>query len=369
MLDAKDMTYVFHSQNHTRVKRYGVCGIRDYKMLSETFSGPGTYRFKNKSAGLYFLKTSGKCYMINLFTTLSGKDTLVVESSTSIYAVIDNKKKYIIPYEVTAEFSNNSLSATLETKLSSALPVTSVEIENSINDYLDVLAVSGKTILSKDNQSPYNPVDITSISSFDVTSTGSKPEEKSIVTINLMDNIKQLPSGISDLFIMDNNRKQAYVIYRVGRTVFTGNEHWVASELNKKYCIFFLPYSRVSTGSDDNSVNCNYLPCMTNTNMKDNKTVTYGISNSNSNDNPGFYIRIPTDLLESVSLDGFKNYLRQLMKNKKPMIVEYLLKTSLFKTILLDTYEIKQYFPKTTISINVNSNAGFFFKALDYKAK
>ena len=369
MLDAKDMTYVFHSQNHTRVQRFGTFSVGYYDMLSETFSGPGTYRFKNKSAGLYFLKTSGKCYMINLFTTLSGKDTLVVENSSCIYAVINGKKNYIIPYEISSEFSNNSLSVILQNKLQSKLPVTSIDIDYSVNDYLDMLAVAGKTILSGDNQSPYNPVDITSISSFNVTSIGTKPEDKSITTINLMDNIKQLPSGIGDLFVMDNNRKQAYVIYRVGRTVFTGNEYWVASELNKKYCIFFLPYSRMSTGSDDNSVNCNYLPCMTNTNMKNDKDTTYGICNSNDDSNPGFYIRIPTDLLETPNLDGFKKYLRQLIKNKKPMIIEYLLKTPLFKTILLDNYKIKQYFPKTTISIDANTDAGFFFKALDYKGK
>ena len=46
----RHITHVFHSQNKTAIKRYGVCSTREYNILEETFSNnTRTYEYKNLS--------------------------------------------------------------------------------------------------------------------------------------------------------------------------------------------------------------------------------------------------------------------------------------------------------------------------------
>lgn len=363
----KQIPHLFHNQNHTRLKKAGALYTGDYNMLGETFSDGATppFVYKNLSPGLYLFNDAKRYFMFDLPYALSGDDELVVINRANVYTTVNNKKRRLITYRMSSSVAAGSLNIMLQNKFIGIVDSNVITINDTIDGNLDMLTICGKTILSDTNPSPYNPIEITSISSFDVTSTGVS--DTSTVTINLNNNIKSLPSGISDLFIMDAANKVSYIIYRIGRIILTGNEVWEKEEENSNYCTYFYKFNDASVGTDSTNISCNYFPSMTYSNMKDDKNSTYGICNSNNHNKPGFYIRIPTELITEPGVKNFEEYLRTLMKQKNPVIIEYLLDTTRYKSVILDNYDIKQYHPQTEVSLGVNTKAGYFYNTLNFQ--
>jgi hypothetical protein len=353
-------------QNHITITKAGVCNTGDYYMLSDTFTETRKppYIYKNVNPGLYLFNYKKRCFIIHLPYALSGDDQLSIEGRIA-HTIINTKIRRLIAYEVSPSMIPDGIQFILQKKFSYPKVTNKYTASNTIAGYLDILTASGLTIVSGNKPSPDNPIDITSISSFNVITKNNK--EQSITTINLNNNLKSLPSGISDTFIMDSTKKVSYIINRIGRLVLTGNESWSKIEENDKYCIYFYKFNGAKEGTDANSIICNYFPSMIYSNMIDNKIDTCGICVSNDPFKTGFFVRVPTKTITERGVDHFKEYLRSLMNNKKPVIIEYQLNTVKYKSIILDTYDIKQYYPKTLISIdNPNIKAGYFFSTLYY---
>lgn len=364
----RHITHIFHSQNKTNIKRYGVCSTREYTILEDTFNNSGKeYEFKNLSPGLYAFKVDTGAYMIELPNALSGDDKLVLKNRSNTYAIINGKKKNLIPYEMSASFTSKQLSTILQAMFEGDNNANYLTINNSINGYMDMIAVSGLTTLSKSNPTPYHPVKLISLGSFDIESTGITSDQKSKLTINLNNNIKKLPCGKSDLFIMDCVHKESYIIYRVGRIVLTGNEDWKTIRETSKYCIYFYPFSLINSELESGATISNYFPYETYSNIINNNDTLCGVCNSIDTNNPGIYIKVPTDIIAEVGVSNFKKYLKYLVNKQDPVIVEYLLKDKKYKSILLDNYDIKQYYPVTNINISADTTAAFFFKTLRYE--
>ena len=364
----RHITHIFHSQNKTTIKRYGVCSTREYTILEETFNNSGKgYEFKNLSPGLYAFKVDAAAYMIALPNALSGNDKLVLENKSSVYAIMNGKKKNLIPYEMSASFTSKQLSTMLQAMFEGDSNANYLTINNSIDGYMDMIAVSGLTTLSKSNPTPYHPVELMSLGSFDIESVGITTDQKSKLTINLNNNIKKLPCGKSDLFIMDCVHKEAYIIYRVGRVILTGSEDWKTIKETSKYCIYFYPFNLINSELENGATISNYFPSETYTNIISNDDLLYGICNSIDKNNPGIYIKVPTDVIAEIGVSNFKKYLKYLVNKQNPVIIEYLLKDIKYKSILLDNYDIKQYYPVTNINISADTTAAFFFKTLRYE--
>lgn len=362
----RQIPYLFRMQNHITITKAGVCNTGDYYMLSDTFTETRKppYIYKNVNPGLYLFNYKKRCFIIHLPYALSGDDQLSIEGRIA-HTIINTKIRRLIAYEVSPSMIPDGIQFILQKKFSYPKVTNKYTASNTIAGYLDILTASGLTIVSGNKPSPDNPIDITSISSFNVITKNNK--EQSITTINLNNNLKSLPSGISDTFIMDSTKKVSYIINRIGRLVLTGNESWSKIEENDKYCIYFYKFNGAKEGTDANSIICNYFPSMIYSNMIDNKIDTCGICVSNDPFKTGFFVRVPTKTITERGVDHFKEYLRSLMNNKKPVIIEYQLNTVKYKSIILDTYDIKQYYPKTLISIdNPNIKAGYFFSTLYY---
>ena len=362
----RQIPYLFRMQNHITITKAGVCNTGDYYMLSDTFTEARKppYIYKNINPGLYLFNYKKRCFNIHLPYALSGDDQLSIEGRIA-HTIINTKIRRLIAYEVSPSMIPDGIQFILQKKFSYPKVTNKYTASNTIAGYLDILTASGLTIVSGNKPSPENHIDITSISSFNVINKTNK--EQSITTINLNNNLKSLPSGISDTFIMDSTKKVSYIINRIGRLVLTGNESWSKIEENDRYCIYFYKFNGAKEGTDANSIICNYFPSMIYSNMIDNKTDTCGICVSNDPFKTGFFVRVPTKTITERGVDHFKEYLRSLMNNKKPVIIEYQLNTVRYKSIILDTYDIKQYYPKTLISIdNPNIKAGYFFSTLYY---
>ena len=368
MFNGRHLTHVFHSQNKTGIKRYGVCSTREYSILESTFNNEGgIHEFKNLSPGLYAFKTDTSCYMISLPVTLAGDDKLVIENRSSVYTVINGKKRLLIPYEMSASFTSKSLQVVLQSMFQGDTNANYLSINNAINGYIDMIAVAGLTTMSRENPSPYKPAELTSLGSFTIESNGILDGQHSELTINLNNNIKKLPCGRSDLFVMDAIHKESYIIYRVGRLVLTGSEQWQAIKEDNDHCIYFLPFNLISTSISNGAIISNYFPGESYDNMMLKSSIDYCIANSVEQSKPGIYIKLPTELIAETGVENFKKYLKYLVNKKNPVIIEYLSKDIRVKSVLLDDYIIPQYSPNTNINIDADTYAAFFFRTINYE--
>lgn len=344
----RDITGAFRENNRVRPKRLAALISNDYKVITEAPDSSGKIIAKNKTPGLYLVILNKKAYLINLVDALTGNDQLVIESKYKTYTIIDGVTRFIIPYRlITPDFRDSTML-----------------LDYSVNSIADAVCVSGKTTLSGD-PTPSKPVTMTSIGSFKITSTGDNSNQKYELNIDLKNNIKSLPNGVNDLFVMDSLTQEAYIIYKVGRVILTGAEEWYTVEENANYCIYSMVLASVNIGEDDRSVNCNYFPTITCSNMLNDKNKTYAISNNNDKDYPGFYIRIPTKLIKEPGVDNFKEFIRNALKTN-PITIEYLLKSNIYRQVLMDEYCVQLFYPNTHVTINVNSRVGIFYKAMNY---
>lgn len=349
----RDISESFHANNRTKIKKAVLCTSTDYIYLTEQPDSSGKYIIKNKQVGIYLIKFDKKSYLINIKETLAGNDQLVIENKDKAYTIINGVKKFTSLYR-TVFPSHYTKTPTV--------PFT-------INDNFESIGVTGKTVLANANPTPYKPTTINSMGSFTLTTSNSDNSKQNQLSINLKNNLKKLPNSTSDLFVMNSMEKEAYIIYRVGRIILTGAENWYAVEENKKYCIYNTVVPSASIGEDDRSINCNYFPTITYTNMMTDTTKTYAISNCNNKDTPGFYIRIPTDLIGGEpSIDKFKKFIRTALKTN-PIIVEYQLANVEYRPVLLDEYCIAQFYPETNIKTSDGTISFCFYKALAYDDK
>lgn len=344
----KQLLTEIHKNNHVTLENI-VFSNANYQILN--YKAPQTI-FTNLMPGIYLIVIDKLSYLFNLQDALTGDDKLVVNNIYDAYTNIDGEinKINIYRYAGKAEYENGFYN-----------------LPNTVNYYISKIALDGYTKLvlpdGISEQSPYNPAELLSIGSINIITKGNDEDQQDNFVINLKNNIKKLPCGISDLFVMDYENIFAYIIFRIGRMIITGNENWELVNHNDKYSIFFYKYDIMAAGEDNSTITCNYFPSITYNAMMNDSTKQYAISNSNDASNRGIYIRIPVDIVEPDIIE-FKKYLRSKFTSDNPIIVEYLLNETKYKSVLLDEYTIKTYFNKTLLSVGYDTTMTCFVKVL-----
>ena len=399
--NSRRITQQFHRNNYTKINLLAFTNTSNMNFITEYININESKRIISLKPGVYCVFIGDIYYIFTLCDTVFGNDYIVLNKYNS-YSVINGKKKPIRLFKymrysedndnpgIASEISNSILEFSvegalndsnnkindfnnhlgsdntitsentpssvlefpLEGVLSDSVSSDSYRLRNTVNTIFDSIVLDGNTTLDDNNRSPYKPTKITSISNFVITTKSSNSREYSL-TINIKNNIKKLPSGICDTFVIDSYYKRAFIIYRIGRLILTGNEEWALYNKKDKFYTFFLKYDTFNTGEDDTSLLCNYFPTISNTDIKYDTDKTYAISNSNDESNRGIYVRMPKDLISDKNdpIESFKDYIREAFKTN-PIIVEYLLKNEKYKSVLLDEYCIKQFYPYTDLSIS-----------------
>lgn len=390
----------FHNHNNTTIKFAASSNIVLSQYITESSNENGEIIIKNKEPGCYNIYLDNNLYLLIIDEKISNDDyicvkeygkinntTLLATQRHSAYKSINGKISRINLYKL---YKNDSVIETDENNNE----IKWFKINNTVNSYVDGIVIGGYSSLtmyykfpihasyifqdskeivypvhakyiSQNNDylpivsakyiynkiSPYSPLELNSINHIDIVSRcGDKINKFPILFKN---NIKSLPSGTRDIFIMDSINQKAFIIFNIGRVIFSGAENWKLVYSNAKYATYFLKQEYVHVGEDDTSIICNYFPSVTNSKMLNDNTFYYGISNSNDNNNRGFYVRMPIDLLEDADVASFKKFLRNKFTTQ-PVVVEYLLHECRYKSVLLDEYHIKQFYPYTEFYIGAN---------------
>ena len=313
-------------------------------------------KYYNLNTGFYYTIIGIRNYFFVIDDAISGDDYLVIYNDKKAYIMRNGHKQYIllnmdIPFYPMNIVNGESL------------------LENTVNASLNNIIIGGKTDIEYpdgiDSLTPYHPSKINSISDITIDTYNSSDTKKDSMIIKLKNNIKRLPNGTMDTLNINCTTCRATIIFRVGRLILTGNEDWVVYDdgYNKDYCIYFLKYNAAAVGTDDTGLLCNYYPTISCHEMLHDDTIQYAISNNNDSKNTGFYFRVPKDVVTpDKDGDNFKAYLNDCLKTN-PVIVEFLLKEPRHKSVLLDEYHLKSFYPNTNVKINHNTATAIGYKS------
>lgn len=333
----KQLLEEFHKQNHTHIH---------LRVSSINPNIPFIAYYNNLSIGVYNATFNNKQYLFNI---QEHDVNLKYDANNVAYYIKDGKRISVPLYRMDKyKYFNEK---------------DEIILKYTVNDYIDQLIFSGISELKLQQgtsiQSIEYPADIISCDYIEVTTKNESGTKADKLILDLKNNIKKLPNGVVDMFIMDATRCNAYCLFNIGRLILTGNEDWkIIDELSTdNYTVFFYNFdlAKIQERDDDYSVVCSHFVTkpfskFTNKQLDTNSAyITLGDSNYN-----GFLVSIPKSILEK-DVIKFKNFLSTKFRIK-PIIIEYELKNVKTKSVLLDEYHVKTYFPKTIVSFNIGSS-------------
>lgn len=344
--------YVYYYENGLQVEE---SYIRDSKGI---YPFPGSYNAKViKTIPLY--DTNG--YLVssvippNTLVTLEYRNTkCIVKKIEDNANTMSAKYIYDNDNQCMVYVSNNKIST-----YSDIIGDKENTITNSVNHYIDQIVVQGSTSLSyaegTNYQSLDNPAELVSCNGINIITANEDWSKNDFLNLDFKNNIKSLPSGITDVFVLNANSCNAYCILNIGRLIITGNEKWIIDEdlSTDKYTVFFYEFDVATITDNDVSLNCNYFPTTIYSSFV-NKTITKEcIALGGDETHNGFLIAIPVNKI-SADIEAFRGLMNELFM-KNPVIIEYLLKNTKYKEVLLDEYHVKTFFPNTIVDLGINN--------------
>lgn len=189
--------------------------------------------------------------------------------------------------------------------------------------------------------------------------------------ILLKNNIKALPDGTKDTFILNAEQQRHHLIYRVGRRVFTGNEPWsVCTEYSNDKCyVLFTPEPNLKDNNSKTNIMCSHFDIdRSSIILNPNKYDCGMCSGDTAEYGRGFYIKVEKEFFPDTTIDKIQWFcalLLEQLKTEHPVVVEYALLTYRYRTVLIDEYHAKTYYPKTFVKLNALYDVSYFYKGLE----
>lgn len=397
-------TSLIHHTNHTQTIR--VCNISSNHAITDLGDGPSS--FNNLNPGIYSVTINNDQYYFDLYITVSRFDKLVIKSPYNSYAKVSGKKYRIILYKKESSNSNNELL-----------------LRNTVNDYFDLIVVSGHTIckpaeygdlndllavipndknidsyleqLYQDGTlsvlEQYNTIlrdiivsinettidssgiiendyfDIRSISNLKISTSINENTESASMNIILKNNIKSLPNGTKDLFILNSELQVSHFIYRVGRKILSGGEDWkLIEELSNEFSyLFWFKDDNIKSEDSSNNLNSSRLSCINYSILVDRNYINSGICTGYGEYANGILLRLPKTFITTEpegAVQFLRDWLFSELRESRPFIVEYPNVTEKYKTVYLEEYHVNTFYPSTYVNLDENYDVSYFYKAL-----
>lgn len=416
-------TNIIHNMNHTQTKR--VCMLQDTHKQSPVLVDTlvvtdEIHDFYNLMPGLYAVIINNEKYYFDLYVVVNSISPLTIKSPNNVYVFVGGKRyimnlyketEYVtdmndtvldntvnnhieimvidgktiqIPYypnniqDRYAVIPNNGIIPSSSQQSVESMTLEQLQQRNTIlynldyegmGEYNGLVSLDSGMMEDSEDKSLTNPYRIYSISNFTITSSNSPISDNTNnynTEIVLQNNIKSLPNGIKDTFILNSEQYQAHITYRIGRSFLTGGEKYIfiSDKSDNNSWLFWMPNVNIKIDSNIGNIICSHLKSK-NTNDIINGSI--GISCSTAEFGNGAFIRIPAlnehddHIIESLV---FMEWLRNQITIGMPVVIEYQLSSYKYKTVLLDKYRAKTFYNKTYVKLDDAYNVSYFYKTL-----
>lgn len=343
------VTHMIHNANHTRFSRKAVVSHPSYLIKH-----PGSIRlpkkFRNLKAGIHqvhFEKYPDKTFVFNLYCDMGATELITIDNPNYANLVTGIGVYPILLYE--REY-----------------PKDAKIVNNTINEYFNVLAISGRTII--DYTGPvniYSPCKLTPITALHVETKNEDESDHQIRTFNLHHELRSLPNITRDLFVIDAENERAYILYKVGHTNITGLEEITRVETfcNPKYSVYFIKDERVVKTDDPKALACTHFESIKYDKFRqlefNQNAICISYDDWRGN---GFYIKISNDIAPTT--EKFIKFINDDLFKENKLEVMYPLLNPYQANVLLDDYHVKTFFNKTKILVNeIEGPLTYFYKS------
>lgn len=229
--------------------------------------------------------------------------------------------------------------------------------ENTLNHYLDLIALNGNTEITYEDgyteQSIDHPATFSSVNSITMsTCNADDTSEIESRTFKLRHELKSLPCGIKDFYVLDAEHQQSYILYKLGYYSITGVEdiQYIDTFSNNDYATFFIPFQGVVKTGEDDKLLCNYFKTYKADILRSKDFSSEGICISYDEwRGRGFYIKIKRTRVDTLS--DFKTLVNTKFFRNHNLEVIYELNEEYLAKVLLDEYHISTYYNKTKIEL------------------
>ena len=180
----------------------------------------------------------------------------------------------------------------------------------------------------------------------------------------------KMPNGALDYIIINPDKSIAHDIINTSKEILSGGLDWQFKEeySNNEYYVFFTKYSNVKCNNSNDSLRCTHFECVSHDTLINESTKKNCISVSNDSYENGIWIKVSAKVLD---IHGNKNFNNEMSKwilaqaiSENPIYIEYEITNTIHNTILMEKYNIKSWYPNTSISVDNNYNFSIFYKSL-----
>ena len=347
MANFSHMTNIIHQLNHIKPQYSAVIADKDCIINSKDIvlnNLPHVYRDVN--AGIYELDFNydyNDRYYVNIYNPCNtGGQRVVVKNKNDItYRTLSREYPLLVYRELTQE------------KLE--------YVGNSINSFLDIVALTGKTICN--NPGYMHPAAIISIDKFSIETYGSGNDIKQI---DLHTELRALPNGTKDIFVMDANAQRAYIIRKVNKAIISGFDEeiiHIPTFSNASYDVYFIKRKNAKFLNDDKALICSHFKTVSYNDLinKEYSMNVIALSDDYMWRHEGFYLKIDKSIASDVS--ELRTFINRLY-NEEPLTIVYPLMGAKYEPVLLDEYHIKTYFGGTHIICHEGYDLTYFYKSI-----
>ena len=338
---------LIHTYNHTQTNK--LCDIhKDHLSLIKTLDFTIGERIYNLHSGIYKIIIDEIEYIIDIYYDLSNGDFLIINNADDISLFMAGSTHYsIIPYKIN----------TIKNTESSYI--------NTVNDSIDIIMIAGKTEFIG-SPSLENPTKINRISNIKINSQSGLNTDS--LSIALKHSLGKLPNGARDYIVINSEQMIAHYIINTSKEILSGGIDWEYKEeySNDDYYVFFAKYINVKLNNTPDSIRCSHFESVSCDELLDFNNTKNCISTSYGDYENGIWIKIAASVLD---IHGNKDFGQVMQKwiltqavSSNPIYIEYQITNTMNKTILIDEYHVKTWYPITTVS--VDNDFSIFYKAL-----
>jgi hypothetical protein len=349
------ITHIIHNSNHIRFMRKAIINHPE-----DIIDHPGLIKFPKKfrdlEAGIHrvvFEKYPTKVFYFNMYCNCGPNELVIIDNINYAHFVTGVGTYPILLYEETTADDCYIM-------------------DNTLNDYLNLLMVDGETSITYSNEDKgidlNNPCSLAAVDSLTVETSNGNDSKNDKQIFNLRHELRSLPDGRKDLFVLDAENERAYILYKVGHTAITGMEEItkVDSFSNDLYSVYFIKNDNVIKTDNPESLICTHF-----------KSIQYDkFRRLEFNQNSicisydewrgrGFYIKISNEI--APTLDSFIQFVNGNLFMTNKLEVMFPLVKSCQTNVLLDEYHVRTFFDKTKLKLQGSKDLPTYFFKTTFK--
>jgi hypothetical protein len=338
---------IIHNNNHTKFSRRCVINSNDC-----IIDHPGFLKFpkifRDLNAGIHrlvFKDYPDKIFYMNVYTNIGPGESITINNLEHAFY---NSGNGIYPVQLYESCKGCDLEPVL--------------IYNTLNDHIDIIAINGETIIKGDEFSLDSPRKLKFIDKIHMTTWDNNVSNADSVTFDLRHNIRRLPSGIMDQFVLDAENQRAYILYRTGHYAITGLEEIqkVDTFSNEKFSVYFIKNENVKRTGYGKDLICTHFKSVNYEAFRKMEFEDNSICISDDDwRGRGFYIKISNDI--APDMESFINLINSNFKEHQIEVV-FPLVSQYQSNVLLDDYCIKTFLGSTYIECDEVLEFTYFYK-------